>query len=175
MKHKKHSTKLEHPFFKMFRVSSSVFQVPRRGFSLVEILVVVALIGIVATIATAGFPIFTKQNALDKGTAVIRSVLEEARSMSLNSNGFSEYGVHFESSRVVRFRGVIYSAGSSDNVPKNLGSYVMISAINLGGSSDVVFKKRSGEADPFGTVELSRADDSSVKKIITIYRTGLAE
>lgn len=147
-----------------------------RGFSLLEILVVIAIAATLFTIVANVFSSYEKQQALDKDAEKIRSFLLEARGRTLSSRELSSYGVHFETSRTVLFRGSSYSASDPGNLSQPLRSEVEISNIALGGGgSDVIFARLTGATTGAGTVTLRLKSDTSQMRIITIRGTGVVE
>ncbi|KKU25889.1 MAG: hypothetical protein UX39_C0016G0010 [Candidatus Magasanikbacteria bacterium GW2011_GWA2_46_17] len=147
-----------------------------RGFTLIEILITLAIAGIVTLLVTGAFSSATGLKMLDKETALALSLLEQARNQTLSSKASSVYGVHFETAKTVLFVGPIYSASSNSNTVEPMNPLVQISAITLvGGGSDVVFKRLTGETDQSGTVTLALVASSTRQKTITIFATGLAQ
>jgi prepilin-type N-terminal cleavage/methylation domain-containing protein len=146
------------------------------GFSVIEMLIVMALTVIAATFAYSIFFETNRLQALDKDTVKIISLLERARSLTLSSKGDAQYGVHFESSRAVLFKGLAYSSSDSGNLPENLTSLSNISLWTLQGFGDnIIFDRLTGKTSQYGTIEISLVSDSAVKKTITVHSTGLIE
>lgn len=147
----------------------------RRGFSLVEMLLVLAIFAIITLFAVSAFSKATGREALDKKTGVVLSLLEQARNLTLSAKGASVYGVHFETAKAVLFTGPTYSASATSNVIESVNSPVQISSISLsGGVSDVVFSRLIGDTGQSGTITLSLIASSTQAKTITIFATGIA-
>jgi prepilin-type N-terminal cleavage/methylation domain-containing protein len=155
----------------MFRLSSSEFV---RAFALIELLVVLTIIGILSIISFVSLSELSKANVLDVATGDIVSVLSEARSRTLSSEGDSVYGVHFETNSITLFKGDTFNAIDPNNVDIPLSSAVTISAITLtGGATEVVFGRISGDADVTGTITIALSTDATDTKTITIPSTGV--
>ncbi len=91
---------------------------------------------------------------------------------ALSSVSSSEYGVHFESGKIVIFKGTAYSSSDSNNEDVPVSSGASISSINLtGGAVDLYFDRLSGAPNKTGNITISI---SSISKIITISATGAA-
>jgi len=151
------------------------FMFPAKGFTVIEVLVAIALAGIIAAIGVASFVNWNTTEALDTETGKIISLLLEARSLTISGSDSSAFGVHFESGKAVLFRGSTYTPESPSNRTQALHDEVRISSIALtGGASDVVFKKLTGATAQSGTVTLVSARDAQKTRTITITLTGVA-
>ncbi len=146
-----------------------------KGFTLVEILVAIALMALISTVVIFSFSRINSMGALDKGSAEVVSTLNEARSLTLSSKDSSSYGVRFEESEIILFRGV-YNPSSAENILIPLSSLIRISDVSLeGGGSEVLFERLSGAVSENGSVTVSLVNDPSQSKIINIHETGLSE
>lgn len=145
-----------------------------RGFTLLEIVIVIAIISILAAIVVSPFMEFRRSQILAGDAGNIHALLNQARSHTLAAKNNTQYGVHFASSTVVMFAGGSYVPGDPDNVSVALDSLVEISGIDLNnGSSEVVFARLSGEASTSGSITLSLVPDENQSKVITINPSGV--
>ena len=145
-----------------------------RGFTLLELLVVLAILVLLGTLALKPLATFRAKEALDASVTQVLSILHEARESTLASKDDTVYGVHFESLRVVLFAGATYSEGAQTNKEYELPSSVEISTINIVGGSNVVFERLTGETSNTGEVVLSGVNYDVGERTITIKSTGLA-
>ncbi|MES2315660.1 MAG: GspH/FimT family pseudopilin [Patescibacteria group bacterium] len=147
----------------------------KKGISALEIMIVLGIIVILAAIIIPQFSSTRQNQLLKSATTDILSALDKARSQTLASVNSSEYGVHFQSDRVIIFAGTTYSAGASGNETITIITPASISNVSLGGvsgsSGDMYFNRLSGAPNTTGTVTVS---NSSMSKIITISATGAA-
>ena len=145
----------------------------RRGITVIEILVVVSILGILVLVVLPQFSKIKENQVLKNAVEDTVSVLHNAESQSLASINSSEYGVHFQSDRVILFKGKVFSSGAGDNKTINIISPANISNVTLGGVSattgDVYFARLSGVPNKTGTITVSTA---SFSKIITLSATG---
>jgi prepilin-type N-terminal cleavage/methylation domain-containing protein len=141
-----------------------------RGFTLLEVLVVAAVIVLLAVISLVAFKNFNRNTALDADTRVVVSVIEAARQNTLSSKGDMQYGVRLESNAVVLFQGTVYNAANTSNKRYPLTVHSSITKSLSGGGSDIVFKKLTGETDQHGSITVTLSDGSS--KTIIVYKTG---
>lgn len=145
-----------------------------KGFSLIEILVAVAVLVAVAALTAAVFSSFYRVQTLNSAIEQAISLIKEARSKTLSSEGASQYGVHFESSRLVLFKGSGFTEGNPDNKEFVLQSAVEIYDISLnGGVVDLVFKRLTGETNEYGGVFFRLKASPSKTRNIIIESSGL--
>src|SRR3990167_5520967 len=132
-----------------------ITSIKSRGFTIIETLFAVAILVLITTIVVISWSKLNASQALEKSTASVASVLDEARSLTLSAVGDSRYGVNLQESQVVLFKGDIYSPSDPDNLVTELHSAVGIRNISLsGGGVSVVFKRLTGGTDQYGAVEL---------------------
>ena len=138
-----------------------------------EILIAIAVVGILAATVLPGFSKIKKIQALKGETENIVSAIGKARSQTLASLNSSNYGVHFEANKVIIFSGTSFFSDEVSNQVIDLTSSVTISDINLNNNgSDLYFNRLSGLPNTNGTITVSASGISS--KIITISSTGSA-
>ncbi|MCH7529563.1 type II secretion system protein [Patescibacteria group bacterium] len=148
----------------------------QRGFTLIEILVVITILVTLSAVSVTVFSKFSTSRALTGSVQTVLSILDDARTLTLASKDGYQYGVHFETTKVVLFKGTVYSSSDSDNDITVLQTTVEISNITLTGSgSDVVFSRLTGKTAQNGTVRLSLVSDSTSSSTINIQTTGIAE
>lgn len=146
-----------------------------RGITMLELVVVIAIIIVLASLIITSFSAFRNSKILDTGTENVLSILAKARGNTLSSKNDYQYGVHLETSQVVLFRGGVYSSSDSSNEVAPLDSALEISSITLtGGGSDVIFDRLTGKTSMDGTVVVRVKSDNTKTKTITINATGSA-
>lgn len=147
----------------------------RRGITLIEMLVVVAIIGIIILVVLPQFAKMRENQVLKSATADILSAIDKARSQTLASVDSSEYGLYFQSDKAVIFKGTAYFATDASNENIDIISPANISNVNLAGSSgtsgELYFNRLSGSPSKTGTIIISVPSNS---KIIIISATGSA-
>ncbi|MEX0672829.1 MAG: prepilin-type N-terminal cleavage/methylation domain-containing protein [Candidatus Paceibacterota bacterium] len=135
------------------------------GFSLLEIIVAIAIIGIITAISVAVFVNLHNTEALRRDASSISSLLETARVHSLSSKNNEPYGVYIEDNESMVFSG---STFDPNNVitRASLHSTVQFDEITLTNStSTVLFDKITGATDNHGVIVLEsvrRAASSTV-------------
>ena len=147
-----------------------------KGYSFVEILITIAVLAVISSAITASFFSFYKTRALGKEAARVLDLIHEARSKTVSSKDASEYGMHFDASRAVLFKGIVFTEPSSDNKEITLLNSVEIFDISLNqGAGDLFFKRITGETDNFGIIRFRLKGNSDKIKTIVISGGGIAE
>ncbi|MEI6346022.1 MAG: prepilin-type N-terminal cleavage/methylation domain-containing protein [bacterium] len=146
------------------------------GLTLVEMLVVVAIVAMIAALATVSFSTVTARQSLDKSTDAVVAVLAQARSLTVSAKDAVAYSVRLLSAGPVLFVGSTYNAGASTNKPFVLDPRLSISNISLNGAgSDVLFSKLTGTTTQSGTFRVIITGTPTSYRTVTVYATGIAE
>ena len=145
------------------------------GFSLVEIIVAMAIGAVLVAGIVVSFSSFRNSKIVDISADRILSVINEARVKSVSSEDYSRFGVHFETSRVVFFKGDIFTEPNPANTETILYPLVEISNISLsGGGVDIVFQKLTGKTGNSGSLRVRLKSDNNKYKTISVKSTGIA-
>ena len=148
----------------------------RRGFTLIELLIVIGISSLLIGFTYSSFRLLNQSQALGKDANLVATVLHEARAETLASKNGNQYGVHFETNKIVLFIGTTYSSVDSTNINFPLNTLVTISTINImGGGSEVVFDRLTGDTSQTGTVTLSLISTPTSIRTITVSGAGLIE
>lgn len=159
----------------MTRIQNSL-DAHTKGFTLVEIVIVVALLFILMAITLLSFSDIGDNNALETSVASVVGELNEARSKTLASEGDERYGVHLGTTQIVQFAGSSYTSGDASNVVTDIHASAEIADIDLsGGGTDIIFNRLTGETNQYGTFVIRLQDDVTASTTVTIYQTGIIE
>ena len=145
-----------------------------RGFTFVELLVVMAVIGIIATISTATFRAMYQKATLESGTSEVFDALTDARAKTLASQGSSVYGVHFSSTTVTRFVGDTYTSGASTNSVYTFESSILATSSIISAGGNVLFSRLTGISNATGTIYVYDSSGAGTTTVI-IHGSGLIE
>ena len=142
----------------------------KKGYTVLEILIVLAVLSLLISIFLPSFQRIRSNSVLKSTASNIFSALDKARSQGLSSVNSSEYGVHFETQKIVIFKGTVFSPSDINNeeIPITMPAYISLISLT-GGAVDLYFDRLSGAPNKTGTVTVSV---SSSSKIITISATG---
>ena len=148
----------------------------QRGVTIIEILITIAILGIIVGIIGLSFAGLNSSQALDKNTSLVASIINEARSMTLSSIDASQYGVNLQQGQVTLFKGSSYSSSDTDNIVTPMHSLVGLRDITLaGGGVDVIFRRLTGHTDQAGTFEIYLINEPTTFHTITVSATGITE
>lgn len=146
-----------------------------KGFTLIEFLIMAAIIILLGTFGVIAFSNYNKKYTLEYARTKIIAEINYARSQTLGSENRSSWGIRFESSRIIRFKGTAYNSGDPSNAEVLLPRDTSINSINLGGSLDVVFDRLTGRTSNNGTITLGLISNPQASTTISIYASGIAE
>ena len=148
----------------------------QKGLSLIEVLIVILVIIILIGSAFVSYRLFEKRTELESTAQNILATLKLAQTKTLASEGASQYGIHFESSQYVLFKGEAHQEGAAENKIYQIPSRLEIYNIDLsGGGNDVVFQRISGLTDQNGIIDLRIILQPDKIKTITIQSSGQVE
>ena len=147
----------------------------RGGFTLIEIVIVVAILAILSTIIFTSFSAFRNAKVLDTATEDVLTLISTARGETLSAKANTQYGVHITSGSMTLYAGATYSAGDSANQVVDLDSALEIVSIALsGGGSDILFDRLTGKTSNSGTFVIRVKSDTAKTHTVTIAGTGIA-
>jgi prepilin-type N-terminal cleavage/methylation domain-containing protein len=128
-----------------------------RGFSLLELLIVISIFSIFASMTTSTYYNMRSHTSLELDTSSLVEALRFAQSSSQSGKGDSKWGVKIFPNQFVIFKGDTYAGrvlGFDD-------AYNLSGGVNVSGVSEVVFEKVTGGTTVVGTVTLTNASDSN--------------
>lgn len=146
---------------------------PPKGFTLIEVLVVIAIFLIIGVLAAPGFRYFQYRTSLDNDAARVINVLRLAQNKTLAAEKDNNYGVHLENKKYVLFAGALYSPTSASNINYDLAAETEFYEINLnGGGNNIVFSRVSGATDQYGVIKLRLFNSPNQTKTISVSSSG---
>ncbi len=152
--------------------------VKEEGFTIIEIVIVLAILIVLAAIIIPNFFLIQQRTDLNNGAQEFVGVLKSAQNRALASDSSSQYGVYINTgvtpNKYVLFKGASYAgrdALQDQNyfLPKNVEFY----SISLGGGSEIVFNKLTSASAQSGSVSLRNKTDTSQNKTVYIANSGV--
>lgn len=148
----------------------------KSGFTLVELLIVLSITTLLASIAFVASARILNYNSIEGQAQSIRSHIERARIYTLASKNNSSFGVVFSSSTARVFQGTTFVSASSSDQVMNLDTGNNIINITLSnGSNTLYFNKISGEPNATGTITVTSVNNSLDRRTVVIYTTGVVD
>lgn len=143
-----------------------------KGFTLIEVLIVLAILVLVTSIIAPSFVKLGGGEALDTSVSSIISILNEAKSEAVSSKNASDYGVRILKNQLVSFE----NSYGTNNKTLTISSLVSIStSTGMATNSEVIFSNVSGSSNASGTITVTVLRDPTKKSTITVYSTGAIE
>lgn len=137
-----------------------------RGFTLLEILLVVAIISIIAGFSMPVYQSFQVKNDLDIAAQTIATDFRRAQTLAEASDGDNTWGVEVLSGSITVFQGASYAT--------RVAAFDEISSlpptITPSGLAEVIFDRLTGQALSAGTVTLTTS--TGLVKTIAISSKG---
>jgi len=144
------------------------------GFTIIELLIVIAVMATLITMSVAVFVNLNHNQALERTTAQVVALMQATRSKAQTSKADAQYGVHLQTDRIIAFVGTTYETTAPDNIILSFDD-VSLSATSstVGGGQNIIFKKISGATDNPGTFNLTLSSLPTIVKMVKIEATGL--
>ncbi|KKR55666.1 MAG: hypothetical protein UT92_C0001G0009 [Candidatus Curtissbacteria bacterium GW2011_GWA1_40_24] len=147
-----------------------------RAFTLIELLIVIGITVVLATISFLNIFNFRGQNDLDLTVKEIVVVLRNAQDRSISQESGSRWGVHFENPVSAGgfydlFSGIDYSTSSLVS-RSTLRSNLQFSDPAGGNSKDIIFSPVSGLPGGSSTIIIFTKNNPSVSSTIIVNSNG---
>jgi len=110
-----------------------------RGFTLIEILLTIALIGIIASMTPPIVGVFSEQRDLVNATTITTHMLREAQNLATSGYLDSDWGVRIEEAGVTLYKGPLYSEDGLENI-----NIAFSESIHTDATYDILFLQGTG-------------------------------
>lgn len=148
------------------------------GFTIIELLTVIAILTILTSISISLFRVFQKESGLTNTTEEIINMLRFAQNKTLASEESSQWGVYFSTSsspqEYILFKGSDYASRDPaydqvHKIPENVEIY----EVDLtGGGLEIVFEKVLGSTDSSGNISLRLKENTLKTRQIIVEQSG---
>ncbi len=149
----------------------------KKGFTLVELVLVVTILGLVVVFSSVVFTNQQNQTSLESTILEVNSAIRESQNKSVSQSqdvsGDENYGVYFTSTSYTVFKGSNYSSNNPTNFVVNFSSGITLSQINLP-NSQLIFDRLSGKLTAYSDIQNTLVFSSfdNVTKTVTINPYG---
>jgi len=149
----------------------------KAGFTIFELIVVIAIIMLIGAIAVPNFVSFKKSSDLNNNVQEFENVLETAQNKAISSDSGSQYGVYINTTsspnQYTLFKGESFdlrdpSADQNYFLQDSMEFY----GINLGGGSEIIFERLTGATAQTGNITIRFKLDTVANKTIYITSSG---
>ncbi len=156
----------------------NIYSLRKRGFTLMEMIVVLALI--VFVIAGLSFPVvnFLEQSSLNNASQELMAQLKKAQSYALMNLQASRWGVYLdnENQRFVFFRGDTWNQSPSSHIEFPLPSKIQFQNISLDrGNPQVIFEPNTGNTLDFGSFQIYNINRPDNPYTLSVNQLGIIE
>lgn len=156
------------------RYSATTARFTQAGFTLIEVLVVVAILAILVAITVVALRNYGLKQNFELTVVDVRDGVSEARQKTLASINDTMYGVHVSSTAVVFFDGVEFVEGYAGNETITLPDNITATTSFTNDVTTATFTRLTGTASATGTLTLT--DTRSLRTAtITIEQLGIVE
>lgn len=133
-----------------------------KGFTLIEALIVMAILVILVGISSTSLVSFGRNTNLDNGKTVVNQALQLTRSNSMANLSDSQWGVHLDTDKIVIFNGSAYNPNDLQNQVKLLPNNATLSWNINGGGQEILFDKNKSTTANFGSLTLSTSTNQNI-------------
>lgn len=138
----------------------------QRGFTLIEVLLSVAIISVLAGLSLPVYQSFNNRNELDIATQSLANALRRAQLYSRGMQNDSQWGVEIQPDAATLFKGNVFaSRDTAYDEPT-----VIPDSITVSGDSEILFAKLSGAPDAAASITLTSINNDT--RTVTINAKG---
>lgn len=143
--------------------------IKQHGFTLIEVLLSVTILGLLAGLSIPVYASFTRKNDLDITTQQLASAFRRAEQYARAVQGDSTWGVQVQSGQVTLYKGASYaSRDTSYDEVIDIPDSIAVSS-----TSDVQFAKLSGAPGAAASVTLT--GDTNNSRTVTVNAEGMVD
>lgn len=126
----------------------------KNGFTLLELLLAISLMGILAVLATPMYLSLQAENEMSITAITIEDILHRAQLKSQAVDGDSAWGVNIKTGSLIIFKGQNF-INRDQAFDEN---YSLTGAVDLSGTTEIIFSPLFGTPNIVGTIQLAHLD-----------------
>ncbi|MFA6474697.1 MAG: prepilin-type N-terminal cleavage/methylation domain-containing protein [Patescibacteria group bacterium] len=138
---------------------------PRAGFSLIELIVVLAVVSLLAVLSISTYGTISVHHDVNSSVTMLRSNIEAAKHRAVAGVNDSNWGIKLLADRMVIFRGVSYAARVTAS---DITTY-WPQGVTFTGTDEIVFTKLTGSPSTTTAWQLTKKNFSTN---LTLNATG---
>ena len=138
---------------------------PYKGISIIEILVVIAIIGILSGVSAGAYFYFKKGANFDLSAQQVANLIRRAQNKSIAMENDDAWGINITSQQAIIFKGTNFSGRNQSFDEKTTLTEIM----TVSGSSQFIFNKFTGFPISPGSLIV---DNGSASKTIQVNAKG---
>lgn len=142
----------------------------KNGFTLIEVMIVIAVIGVLMAVVGLPLTTFREQQALQNSTNALVSVLNDARTKTFAALDNTSYGVALAVDSATLFTGTTYDSNAATNELYPFETPVTASWSLIGGGNSISFDRLKGTTSQYGTIILRLPNGTA--RTVTITALG---
>lgn len=143
------------------------------GFTLVEILVVLAIFAVLAGITIAGFQNYARYQNFDQEVVAVQATIADTKVQARSSENGEAHGVKVASNSITVFSGDAYNAIDPDNVTYTFDAITLTPSLT-GGTDEIIFANLTGLPSATGTI-LMDGTYYSATRTVEVTGTGVIQ
>ncbi len=143
------------------------------GFTIVELLVVMAIISTIAALTFFGFTNYSRYQRYDQSVGSTKATIIDARVRARSSEAGNGQGIKVFSNSIVVFKGSSYSAVATTNRTTNITGAVLTPTFS-NGTNEIIFSNLTGLPTATGTI-LIESTEFDASTTIEITAAGVIQ
>jgi prepilin-type N-terminal cleavage/methylation domain-containing protein len=133
----------------------------QRGFTFLELLIVVAIVGLIGLSSITFYSRFFTQNAAANTVDQLTSELRKAQSYAMSGKQNGDWGVRYASNQIILFQGSSYITRN----PAFDEKFSSNSTVTVNGLTDIIFTRMTGTPSASPTITVSGAGSTTTMNI----------
>lgn len=143
------------------------------GFTLVELLIVIAIFAVLAGIAVVGFQNYARYQNFDQEIAAVQATIADTKVKARSSENGEAHGIKVTANTLTVFSGATYSAIDPDNEVYTFDA-ITLTPTFTGGTDEIIFANLTGLPSATGTVLMTGVYYSATRTV-EVTGTGVIQ